>query len=59
MSVKKFVIKKQEFTNRTLRFPIELLEQLNSLASESDTSLNHVVIQCCEYALENLEKESD
>lgn len=55
MESNKFSIKKQEYTNRTLRFPVELLEKLNCLASKTDTSLNNVVVKCCEYALENLD----
>lgn len=57
MSKDKFSIKKQEYSNRTLRFPVELLEELNILAAKTNTSLNNVVIKCCEYALENLDEE--
>ncbi len=53
----KFSIKKQEYANRTLRFPVELLDALNHLASAKDTSLNNVVVQCCSYALKNLDAE--
>lgn len=53
----KFSIKKQEYANRTLRFPVELLDDLNHLASAKDTSLNNVVVQCCSYALEHLDAE--
>lgn len=59
MSPDKFYIKKQEFANRTLRFPVELLESLTQLASEKNTSLNNVVVQCCKFALKNLEEEPD
>ena len=55
--MEKFSLKKQEYANRTLRFPIELLDDLNHLASQTNMSLNHVVVKCCEYALENLENE--
>lgn len=58
MEPNKFSIKKQKYTNRTLRFPTELLEQLNILASKTNTSLNYVVIQCCNFALENLADEN-
>ena len=36
----KFKIKKQEYENRTFRLPVELLEQLNKLASDKNISLN-------------------
>ena len=55
----KFKIKKQEYENRTFRIPKELLEQLNQLSSEKNISLNQLVVQCCEYAIENLDDESD
>ena len=48
----KFKIKKQEYENRTFRLPVELLEQLNKLASDKNISLNQLVVQCCEYAID-------
>lgn len=54
----KFKVKKQEYANRTFRLPVELLEELNTLATNKNISLNQLVVQCCEYAIENLE-ESD
>ena len=53
----KFSIKKQEYANRTLRFPVELLDDLNHLASAKDTSLNNVVVQCCSFELEHLDED--
>ena len=41
---------------RTIRFTEELFEQLNQAASENEISFNHLVLQCCKYALENREK---
>ena len=52
-----FKIKKQEMTNKTFRLPVELIQQLQVVAQNQDISLNNLVIQCCEYALKNLEKE--
>ena len=51
----KFKIKKQEYENRTFRLPVELLEQLNKLASDKNISLNQLVVQCCEYEIDNLD----
>lgn len=51
----KFKIKKQEYENRTFRLPVEHLEQLNKLASDKNISLNQLVVQCCEYAIDNLD----
>lgn len=53
----KFHIKKQEYSNRAFRFPVELLEELNMLASNKNLSLNQIVVQCCEYALKNLDDD--
>lgn len=54
----KFKIKKQEYANRTFRLPVELLEELNTLATDKNISLNQLMIQCCEFALNNLDDES-
>lgn len=53
----KFKVKKQEYENRTFRMPKELLEQLSQLSSEKNISLNQLVVQCCEFALENLDHD--
>ena len=50
-----FKVKKEEFTNKTFRMPNDLIEQLQSVAQEQ-SALNQLVIQCCQYALDNLEK---
>lgn len=53
----KFKIKKQEYANRTFRLPVELLEQLNKLATDKDISLNQLIVQCCEFAIENIDND--
>ena len=50
-----FKVKKIEYINKTFRLPLELVEKMEVLAQNGDVSLNNLVIQCCEYALENLE----
>lgn len=52
-----FEIKKPEMINKTFRMPLELVEQLHTIAQEKGVSLNNLVIQCCEYALKNLNKK--
>ena len=59
MAVDKFHIKKQEYSNRTLRFPVELLEELNMIATNKNISLNQLVVKCCEYAINNMEEEDN
>ncbi len=53
-----FKVTKPEYTNKTFRMPNDLIEQLEKLAQDKSISLNQLVIQCCKYALDNLEKES-
>lgn len=51
-----FRIKKPEMINKTFRLPLELVQKLQILAQNKEVSLNNLVIQCCEYALKNIEK---
>ena len=52
-----FMIKKPTSSNRTIRMPDPLIEKIAKLAADQDVSFNQVVVQCCEYALENLPKD--
>lgn len=52
-----FQIKKAEHVNKTFRMPLDLVKKLEKLAQEKQVSLNNLVIQCCEYALENVENQ--
>lgn len=54
----KFKVKKQEYANRTFRLPVELLETLNKIASDKNISLNQLIVQCCEFAIENIDEEA-
>ncbi len=49
-----FIIKKPTSSNRTVRMPDSLIEKLTQLADQQDISFNQLVVQCCEFALENL-----
>lgn len=53
----KFIVKKQEYANRTFRLPVELLEELNTIATNKNISLNQLIVQCCEFAIENIDDE--
>lgn len=53
----KFIVKKQEYANRTFRLPVELLEELNTIATNKNISLNQLIVQCCEFAIENIDEE--
>ena len=52
-----FEIKKTEYTNKTFRLPLELVKKMESIAQNKGVSLNNLVTQCCEYALDNIEQE--
>ena len=49
-----FEIKKPQSSNKTIRIPDELIEKLQTIADLNDISFNQLVIQCCEYALDNM-----
>lgn len=53
----------EETTNRTFRFPKPLLDKMSVAAQKENVSLNSFVVQCCEYAMENIQqsdsKEAD
>lgn len=54
-----FIIKKPTSSNRTIRMPDALIEKITKISVEQDVSFNQVVVQCCEYALENMKSESN
>ena len=53
-----FIIQKPESTNKTIRLPDELIEQLEEIASSEKISFNQLVVQCCIYAIEHLPRSS-
>lgn len=53
-----FTIKpnRRESENKTIRFPIELIDRVNDAITGKDVSFSNFVIQAVEYALENMEQ---
>lgn len=49
---------KKESENKTIRFPLELINQINQAIEGNDVSFSNFVIQACQYALENMEEAS-
>jgi len=45
--------------SKTFRLPIELIEKLEVLATQNKLSLNQLVIQCLDYAVDNIEVKKD
>lgn len=54
-----FKIKKIEHVNKTFRLPVDLVDKMEKIAQSRGVSLNNLVVQCCEYALENIEHSDD
>lgn len=56
-----FAIKKDyvEYENKSLRLPKDLIDKVQDLANQNSLSFNKVVIQCIEYALDNMEKSNN
>lgn len=48
---------KKETENKSIRFPISLIERIEAVIVGKNVSFSGFVIQACEYALENMEKE--
>lgn len=50
---------KKESENKTIRFPIPLLERIDLALQNQNTTFSSFVIQACEYALDNLEPATE
>lgn len=50
---------KKETENKTIRFPIPLIERINTVLSENNVTFSGFVIQACEYALDNMKQKKD
>lgn len=50
---------RKETENKTIRFPVSLIQEIETAIKEKDTTFSGFVIQACRFALENLEKNSD
>lgn len=52
-----FKVKKHEYINKTFRMPVELVKKMEIIAQDKRVSLNNLVMQCCEYALDNIDDD--
>lgn len=50
---------RKETENKTIRFPIPLIEQIQEAIEGKDTSFYSFVIQDCEFALDNMDHEEE
>lgn len=46
---------RKETENKTIRFPVSLVEQIENAIKNHDVTFSGFVIQACEYALENMD----
>lgn len=54
-----FKIEKPEYVNRTFRITKELAETLSEIAQREGISVNELVVQCCNYAISNMDETDD
>lgn len=54
-----FEIKRQEYVNRTFRLTKELADTLSQVAQEENISVNELVVQSCQFALEHMKKDTN
>ncbi len=45
---------KKESENKTIRFPLDLIEQIETVIKGKNVSFSGFVIQACKYALDNI-----
>ena len=50
-------IERKETINKCVRFPSNLVKEIDAIANENNIAFSKFVIQACEYALKNMEKE--
>ncbi len=48
---------KKETENKTIRFPITLIEKIENAIKNENITFSRFVIQACEYALDNMETD--
>lgn len=54
-----FKIEKPEYVNRTFRITKELADTLSKIAQREEISVNELVVQCCNYAISNMNITDD
>lgn len=50
---------RKETENKTIRFPLYLIEQIDKAIENQDVTFSSFVLQACEYALENMNTEGE
>lgn len=50
-----FKVEKPEYINKTFRIERSLVEELETIAQREGISMNALVVQCCRYALNDMD----
>ena len=50
-------IERKESINKCVRFPVEVINNIEKVANENNVSFSKFVIQACIYALEDMEDQ--
>ncbi len=50
---------KKQTENKTIRFPIPLIEEIENVIKNQNVTVSRFVIQACEFALENMEDKKE
>ena len=50
---------KKQTENKTIRFPIPLIEEFENAIQNQNVTFSKFVIQACQYALENMEDKKE
>ncbi len=50
---------KKETENKTIRFPIPLINRIENAIQNQNVTFSSFVLQACEYALDNMDTKKD
>lgn len=50
---------RKESENKTIRFPLPLIQEIESVIANQDVTFSSFVLQACEYALKNMDKDEN
>lgn len=54
-----FRVEREEYSNRTFRMPVSLLDRMYAIVEAKNISLNKLVVLCCQYALDHMEGDEE
>ena len=50
---------RKETENKTIRFPLPLIEKIDNAIANQDVTFSSFVLQACEYALEHMDSNQN